>query len=275
MRNLEIAFLTVCTAASFAALGCDDGTVCYALCITESDDPEWPNVDEMCVEDLDDETACTEKLQLMCLGYLYGEHDGEPFFDADCHSCDDGCVDYPEIGFKPNIYLYPEQTAQLSLQLDLSPGAKIIASVPEYASGWTVNVTPEGLINGAYDFLFYEAVVDDVFQRDEGWVVAADQAMDRFADALDAYGFSAQEIEDFVDSWEGELPEAGCYRVFPQLDDTISQTVDLHIAPSPDSVRRVWFLVECAEECADIVPPAIPAFTRSGFTAVEWGIVLE
>jgi hypothetical protein len=275
MRNLEIAFLAVCTAASITALGCDDGTVCYALCVTESDDPEWPNVDKMCVEDLDDETACNEKLQRMCLGYLYGDNDGEPFFDSDCHSCKDGCVDYPEIAFKPNIYLYPEQTAQLSVRLDLAPGSQIIASVPDYGSGWTVNVAPSSLIDSEYDYLFYETTVNDVFQRDAGWAVAGDGAMEWFADALAAYGFEAAEIEDFVDQWEGNLPEASWYRVFPQLDDTISRTVGLQIAPPPDSVRRLWFLVECAEDCADLAEPAIPAFERKGFTAVEWGIVLE
>ena len=229
----------------------------------------------MCFGNLDDEAACNEKLAAECTGDVYGDNDGESFFDADCHSCGDSCVKYSDVAFKPNIYLYPEQTTQLSVQLDLAPGAKIVASVPEYASGWTVDVAPDGSIDGEYDYLFYEAVVNDVFQRDEGWAVAGDLAMEWFADALAAYGFGAGEIEDFVDQWEGELPAAGCYRVFPQLDETISRTVDLRIAPPPDSARRVWFLVECAEECAGLFEPAIPAFERTGFAAVEWGIVLE
>lgn len=277
MRSLVIALSTVLAAASFAAIGCDDGTVCYALCVTESDDPEMPDVEQMCFEDLDDNAACAEKIGAECSGDVYGhgDMDAEPIFDADCHSCGDGCVDYPMVGFKPNIYLYPEQTTQLSVQLDLAPGAKIVASVPEYASGWAVEATPDGLIDGAYDYLFYEAVVTDVFQRDEGWIVDSDQAMAWFADVLAAYDFEAGEIEDFVDSWEGELPEASCYRVFPQLDATISRTVGLRIEPPPDSARRVWFLVECAQECEGLAEPVIPAFVRTGFAAVEWGIVLE
>ena len=277
MKSPISTFLTVCAAASFAALGCDDGTVCYALCATDAGDPYMPNVDRMCFEDLSSQAGCNEKLAAECTGDVYGgEHGGpEPTFDEDCHSCDDGCVDYPMVGFKPNIYLYPAQAAQLSVQLDLAPGAQIIASVPDYGSGWTVEVAPDGLIDGAYDYLFYETTVNDVFQRDEGWAVAADQAMGRFADALAAYGFEAGEIEDFIDSWEGELPQASCYHVFPQLDDTIARTVDLRIEPPPDSARRVWFLVECAQECEPLPEPVVPAFVRAGFTAVEWGIVLE
>lgn len=277
MRNLKIAFLAACAAASCAALGCDDGTVCYALCITESDDPEWPNVDEMCFEDLNSQAACNDKFATECTGDVvgHGDMDAEPIFDADCHSCDDGCVDYPAVGFKPNIYLYPEQTAQISVHLDLARGAQIIASVPDYGDGWAVEVAPDGLIDNEYDYLFYETTVNDVFQRDEGWVIDADQAMAWFADTLAAYDFEAGEIEDFVDSWEGELPEASCYRVFPQLDATIARTVDLRIEPPPDSARRVWFLVECAQECEGLAEPVIPAFVRTGFTAVEWGIVLE
>jgi hypothetical protein len=191
------------------ALGCeDDGTVCYGLCITESDNPYFPNVEKLCLEDLD-EAACNEQLQLECLGYIYGDSDGEPFFSTGCHSCGDSCVDYPEVGFKPNIYLYPEQPAQISVRLDTSPGAELIASVPDYGGGWNVTAEPGGLIDGEYSYLFYETTVDDVFQHEAGWTMPASDVIPWFEKVLAEYGFEGAEIDDFAAAWEGEHPEAG------------------------------------------------------------------
>jgi hypothetical protein len=97
MGNLRVVFSAACTVASLAALGCDDGTVCYAMCVSATQAGGFDAV-QMCFEDLGGQAACTEKIGGECSGTVIGEGDieGEPVFDDDCHSCDDDCVDYPE-----------------------------------------------------------------------------------------------------------------------------------------------------------------------------------
>ena len=47
-----------------------------------------------------------------------------------------------------------------------------INDIPVYNNGWNVFVTREGLINGKYDYLFYEAKLNKIELPSEGFVVS-------------------------------------------------------------------------------------------------------
>jgi hypothetical protein len=56
----------------------------------------------------------------------------------------------------------------------------------------------------------------------------------------------------------------------------IDAAVGLAVVPEPDSVLRVWLLVEGAGEgCDGIAPPTVAPFERAGFTVVEWGMITD
>jgi hypothetical protein len=69
---------------------------------------------------------------------------------------------------KPNIYIYPTEKIDLNVQLKFPNGGKIIDSSPEYVNGWNIQVEPSRIINGQYQYLFYEARIPERLQRREG-----------------------------------------------------------------------------------------------------------
>jgi hypothetical protein len=75
--------------------------------------------------------------------------------------------------------------------------------------------------------------------------------------------------------WEPGLQKTACYLVYPQLDAQVAQMQGLTIDPAPDTLRRLWFVVKPRETCDPLSAPVIEPFVRSGFTAVEWGVVLQ
>jgi hypothetical protein len=174
----------------------------------------------------------------------------------------------------PYIYLYPEEAMQVGVTLDPADGTCITASEPDYGDGWSVLAEPSGLLDGTWDFLFYEAEVNWVFQQQQGWAVPAAEIWGWLEGALPAMGLSSAETQDFLDYWTLNLPEAPCYLVYPQPKETIGATMGLDITPAPDSLLRLWLVIDGADECAAPPPPTVAPFTRQGFTAVEWGVVL-
>ena len=107
--------------------------------------------------------------------------------DDDCDTCD--------LVRKPNIYLYPTETTFVQISLDFPMGGEVITSTPEYNAGWSVTVDPDGMIDNAFPYLFYESVQPDIWQKTSGWLVNKDDLGDFFKANLAIYGFSGREIE--------------------------------------------------------------------------------
>ncbi len=175
----------------------------------------------------------------------------------------------------PYIYLYPETTQAVDVTLLPAPGTYVHTSFPAYNGGWSVTAEPSGLLDGQYDFLYYEATVHWVFQTTEGWAVADADVFDWFEGQLPALGLTAAETEDFLDFWSIHLPPAPCYLIYPQPEADIDQTMGLVISPAPDSLLRLWLVVQGSATCTPLPAPATSPFVRDGFTAVEWGVVLD
>ena len=61
---------------------------------------------------------------------------------------------------KPVIYLYPEEEAQVTVNLDFN--GKLTSTYPAYGDGWTVTARPDGTLtdeNGReYYCLFWEGI---------------------------------------------------------------------------------------------------------------------
>lgn len=176
---------------------------------------------------------------------------------------------------KPNIYLYPEETQNVSVKLAFNPGEFVTVSIPQYGNGWSVTAQPDGLLDGTYGYLFYEAAVGDGWQMEAGHVVAASELEEWMYSMLPAYGLNAQETFDFADFWKDALPKANWYTFYPQYDDLISQHVGLKVQPAPDSVLRLWFVVVPSDAPAFPEAPVIAPFERSGFAVVEWGVIIS
>jgi len=70
---------------------------------------------------------------------------------------------------KPAIYLYPEIDSQINVSLDLN--GKLTKTEPEYRNGWQIFATKDGIIDNRYDYLFWEADLNELEPPAEGWVV--------------------------------------------------------------------------------------------------------
>lgn len=176
----------------------------------------------------------------------------------------------------PNIYLYPENAMDISVELTFTDNNGFFTHTePEYGDGWDVWVEPDGLVDGTYDFLYYAGELRSQFQTVEGWAVGAENVFDWFEDTMLAMGFNQKETGDFIDYWTGHLPASPCYHIYPQSTKLVNEHVAINIDPLPDTLVRIWFYIERVENCeALLAPQAANPFERDGFVVVEWGVFM-
>jgi len=179
----------------------------------------------------------------------------------------------PHMVKKPAIYLYPLQDTDVSVKLNIN--GDIINDIPVYADGWSVFVTKEGIINGNYGYLFYEAKLNKLELPSEGWVVSYDDLGPWFDLKLSQLGLNEKEKSQFKEYWIKELPESNYYEIKLLDSKFLIENMNLEINPSPDSILRVEFYFKPIEKRIDLVEPSIVSFERKGFVVVEWGGILD
>jgi hypothetical protein len=183
---------------------------------------------------------------------------------------------YAESGVaKPNIYIYPIEETEVTVRLVFPSGGEITVSDPPYDDGWTVDVTPEGTIDGDHTFLFYEGWSPGRVQHSEGWVVPREELEEFFRENLAATHFFEHEIEDFVEFWVPRLVDHPYFAIYPQYNPIYDEMVGLEVEPEPWTVIRLAYVVRGLEEEFELMPAAIPAYEIGGFTIHEWGVVLS
>jgi len=187
--------------------------------------------------------------------------------------CDDD-DETPDL--KPNIYLYPLVETQIQVSIDFPKDGQVTVSDPEYGTGWDVNVTPDGIIDNAHTFLFYESIQPDLWQKDVGWVIAKEDLEEFFYSSLEAYGFVGDEVADFIEWWVPRLVDFPFYVIRPQVQNDIEVVNILKVTPKPDSLLRFRLYITGTDNPIQILTkPEMPeTFKRKGFTVTEWGVIL-
>ncbi len=137
-------------------------------------------------------------------------------------------------------------------------------------------MTPEGIIDDEYIFLFYESVQPDLWQKTNGWVVETETLEEFFVTTLESYGFQGNEITDFIEWWIPRLVDFPYYIIYPQIATDIEILNVLNILPNPESILRFRFYISGSDSPFHKIDiPAQPEpFERNGFTATEWGVIL-
>jgi hypothetical protein len=189
--------------------------------------------------------------------------------DNDCDSC--GPVVY-----KPNIYIYPNETKQLTIEIGFPKGGHVIQSEPVYNSGWNIMVDTNGLIDNQYHYLFYESIQPDVWQKNKGWVIEKDNLLTFFNENMAEYGFNNIEIKDFTDYWIPLLKNKPRYAIYPQTIDIIEKAILLNVSEKPENLLRLFYFIEGLDQPAQLKAPLTPKPTEHhGFTITEWGVITE
>lgn len=170
----------------------------------------------------------------------------------------------------PNIYLYPEETSEISVEVSVKNGGSIPYSIPKYNDGWHVTADPDGNINDSLGFLYYDFYSNIPYQSDSGWVISMDNFDREISDLLTSRGLNEQEIFDFIDFWKKYLVEYD-WAVFCPID--AAKMVELTIEPEPVTLFRELYLVLPSKGDKPVFkePARGVPFERKGFTVVEWG----
>lgn len=179
------------------------------------------------------------------------------------------------IVYKPNLYLYPTQTTSICINLDFPKGGQLVTSIPAYKNGWCITAEPNGKIDSSYDYLFYESAQPNIWQQEKGWCIAQNDLELFFTQNMQEQGFASNEIADFTDYWIPLLKEAPYYQIFPQYKETINRVIGVEFSINPDVFYRLFYVIKPIETSVPMAEPEERSFTRNGFTAVEWGVILE
>jgi hypothetical protein len=188
---------------------------------------------------------------------------------------DDGC-DSCIIALKPNIYIYPNEQSDLSVKLSFPKGGWVVASEPEYGTGWNFNVDTAGLINNTYSFLFYESTQPDVWQINFGWILQTDSLELFFRQNMAEYGFKGSEIDDFIEYWIPRLDDYLFYLIYPQTKSIIDDVIQLDFSKQPENILRLFYVIKGQNQLQDkLTVPTIESFKREGYFVTEWGVILK
>jgi hypothetical protein len=173
--------------------------------------------------------------------------------------------------YKPNIYIYPQKTINLCLNISFPFGGEIIKSIPDYNKGWCVKVDSTGKIDNKYNFLFYESSQPDKFQYKQGWCIAQSDLKSFFIKNLKLYNFSDIEIRDFLEYWIPKLIHNKYYKIYPQTNTNIDNLVKLNFSIQPDNINRLFYGFVGVDKYSKIEEPVLVKYYRQGFYIMEWG----
>ena len=179
-----------------------------------------------------------------------------------------------DVELKPMIYLYPDTSRRLEVELDSSIPLRSV--YPElHDRKWHVAASPDGTLRDLatgkhYYGLFWESEGWPVPGSDTGLVVRGGDFAETLDSLLERKGLNFREREEFVTFWISRL--AGHPWVSIQFhDQAFASSHPVRIAPTPDVFLRTFAVFQGRSQPRPMVPPRITPVQRHGFVAVEWG----
>lgn len=180
---------------------------------------------------------------------------------------------------KPVIYLYPETTTDISVEVDVK--GELTFTYPTYDHGWNVVADPAGKLNidgESYRYLFWESNQNlraEIVDTKYGFFVKQEELTSFLEEKLNAFGFTSEERTDFITYWVPLMSDKKNLYISFRINDQCSSFADLKIKPKPAHIARfymLWSEIDGETEMlAKPVPQDIPKMEREGFTVLEWG----
>jgi len=176
---------------------------------------------------------------------------------------------------KPVIYLYPEKTLDVSVEVGIE---RLTKTIPEYNNGWKVSAEPNGtLYNYAdklvYPYLFWEGQSKGILNATKGFSVQRNDLEKFLTNSLDSLGLNSTEKKDFMDFWLSKMlanKEDYFFISFVGTRD-FNKVAPLKISPAPDTLIRVFMYYMPIDMPMRTEKQDLKAIKRNGFTVVEWG----
>ena len=176
------------------------------------------------------------------------------------------------MGYKPVIYLYPEEEREVTVQLRLR--GKLTCTYPAYGEGWKVTAAPDGTLTDArgqtYSYLYWEGETYARWDMSKGFCVKGADTAAFLEQALEKLGLTRREANEFIVYWL-PLMQDNPYNLISFQTDAYTDHARLTVTPEPDSMLRAFMAWKSLEHPIDIPAQDLPAFNRTGFAVVEWG----
>ncbi|WRS26530.1 hypothetical protein U6B65_09250 [Oscillospiraceae bacterium MB08-C2-2] len=175
---------------------------------------------------------------------------------------------------KPVIYLYPQ--TETKVDVSLAYKGRLTFTYPAYQNGWSVTARPDGFLTNLADgsshyYLFWEGIPNKIqWDQSTGFVVSGKESASFLAEKLSAMGLTAREYNDFITYWGPKMVE-NPYNLVTFAAEEYEELAPLTISPKPDSILRVHMVLKPLSSPVEVKPQTLPAFSRTGFTVVEWG----
>ncbi len=183
-----------------------------------------------------------------------------------------GCPNEPEpVCYKPVIYLYPEETTEISVKLDYN--GTLTSTYPKYVDGWQVTAEPDGTVhfNGReYYCLFWEGISNVNYTLDKGFCIKGEDTEEFLEKALKDLGLTDKEANEFIIFWLPKM-ENNAYNIISFQEKLYTENAKLTVSPTPDTLIRVFMAWKNSDEFIEIEPQELSAPERNGFTVIEWG----
>lgn len=184
-----------------------------------------------------------------------------------------GCTGQGQMSAKPVIYLYPEQTEEVSVELEYD--GDLTCTYPEYNGGWQVTAYPDGTLTDqetgkTYNYLFWEGADKNEYDLTKGFVVPGEDTAEFLEEKLTALGLNERERNEFIVYWLPRMQDNE-YNLIAFQGQEYTEHARLKISPEPDSILRVFMAYQPLDEPVDVPEQELAPFVREGFTVVEWG----
>lgn len=176
---------------------------------------------------------------------------------------------------KPAIYLYPETTRRV--RVEVNPRGGFTHTEPPYGNGWNVIATPEGALTDVatgktYPYLWWDGRGGLYRAPERFWVVAQSDVKPFLRRTLPQLGLNQTETADFLEYWLPFFtPNYSYYRIGFHGTAVMNELAPLTVQPQPDTVIRVLMDYEGLNERIAERPPRVTTPDRRGFTVLEWG----
>ena len=208
---------------------------------------------------------------------------------------------------KPAIYLYPEITQRIEIQLDRSIKYKNV--IPKYnkKTGWVVEAEPSGNIRdlqpkhteckklphkefgfeyaqeaceiNKYPYIYWDGVqlAKPLPDKKVGFHVKSDNIVSFLTEKADVLGLNTAEKKEFVRYWSKRMQETNWkyFRVYFLQNEEVDNYFPIKVTPEPKTSNRLQIVIRQAKKREKIEEQKLIPINRDGFTLVEWGGIIR
>ncbi len=215
-----------------------------------------------------------------CVSAIPGPCNGH--FDQLCSLCAGSTSGYYCLA-KPVVYLYPK--SKITIDVSVETTGEIVVSDPLYPLGGWKNVIahPDGTLyyqGRNYRELFYETNVQDFDKPQNGLIIPTSELDKKLKEYITKLGLTRlDEQTEFLEFWIPKLKKLNApYILFSILDNGAKDKADkVNISPQPETFIEFIAYFKPLEAPIDVESLKLPLepTKRIGFTAVEWGGVID